>query len=104
MIYIWCNQNFPKTKQVFEETCNSIKRIIAQRSQASQESEKQLQQEQEALLEADYQKAIAAIQNAQSSDELHYPANYFKGSKYEQNILNACQAKSDMEGWSAWKF
>lgn len=60
-----------------------------------------MQQEHEALLEADYQKALAAIQNAQGANDLKYPAEYFKGGKYEQQILNACQAKMDMEGWSA---
>ncbi|WP_338558177.1 ATP-binding protein [Acinetobacter sp. KS-LM10] len=87
-------------QQVFEETCNSIRKIIDQQAQSNQQSEQQLQQEQDSLLEADYQKALVAIQNAQSSSELQYPADYFKGGKYEQNILNACQAKMDMEGWS----
>lgn len=71
-------------QQVFEETCNSIKRIIEQKAKSNQESGKHLQHEQDALLEADYQKALAAIQNAQSANDLKYPADYFKGGKYEQ--------------------
>ncbi|OTG82385.1 ATP-binding protein [Acinetobacter sp. ANC 4648] len=88
-------------QQVFEETCSSIRKIIDRNTQSNQESEQQLQQEQDALLDDDYQKALAAIQNAQNENDLQYPAGYFKGSKYEQNILNACQAKMDMEGWAA---
>jgi hypothetical protein len=41
------------------------------------------------------------IQKAPNINALNRPAEYFRGSKYEQNILNACQAKSDMEGWSS---
>lgn len=88
-------------QQVFEETCASIRRIIEQKAQASQQTERQIQNEHEALLESDYQKALQAIQSAQAAADLQYPAEYFKGTKYEQSILNACQAKSDMEGWSA---
>ena len=88
-------------QQVFEETCNGIRKIIEQRVQSNQASENQLQQEQDVLLEADYNKALAAIQNAQNSHDLEYPANYFSGTKYEIQISNACQAKADMEGWSA---
>ena len=88
-------------QQVFEETCSSIRKIIKQRAQSNQESEKQLQQEQDTLLQADYEKALVAIQAAESPNDLKYPADYFKGGKYEQEVLNACQAKMDMEGWSA---
>ena len=88
-------------QQVFEETCNGIRKIIEQRVQSNQASENQLQQEQDALLEADYNKALAAIQNAQNLHDLEYPANYFSRTKFEIQISNACQAKADMEGWSA---
>ena len=44
-------------QQVFEETCNGIRKIIEQRVQSNQASENQLQQEQDVLLEADYNKA-----------------------------------------------
>ncbi|OTG82181.1 hypothetical protein B9T27_07970 [Acinetobacter sp. ANC 4648] len=88
-------------QQVFEETCSSIRKIIDRNTQSNKESEQQLQQEQDALLDDDYQKALAAIENAQNENDLQYPAGYFKGSKYEINILNACQAKMDMEGWAA---
>ncbi|WP_151829103.1 ATP-binding protein [Acinetobacter radioresistens] len=88
-------------QQKFEETCAGIQKIIERNQQAQQESEKQLQADHEAQAEADYQKALEIIKNAEQESELQYPADYFKGSKYEQLILNACQAKKDMEGWSA---
>lgn len=88
-------------QQVFEETCKSIRKIIEQKLQSNKESENQLQQEQDSMFQADFQKALIDIQNAQSPNDLHYPANYFSGSKFEMQINNACQAKADMEGWSA---
>ena len=88
-------------QQVFKETCDGLQRKIQKMAKSAQEFEAQQFNEQEALLEADYQKALNAIQAAQNSNELQYSADYFKGTKYEQQILNACQAKSDMEGWSA---
>lgn len=45
--------------------------------------------------------ALKHIEDAQSINDLDYPAKYFKGTKYELNIINACTAKKDMEGWSA---
>ncbi|RFC81316.1 ATP-binding protein [Acinetobacter sichuanensis] len=88
-------------QQKFDETCAAINSIIQRNQQANQENEQQLQAEQEARLDNDYQMALADIQKAQSVNDLDKPANYFRGSKYETQILNACQAKSDMEGWTA---
>lgn len=88
-------------QQVFEETCGGIKKIIQQNLQAQQANEKQLIEQQEKTLESDYQIALKHVEAAQSPNDLDYSVNYFKGTKYEQNILNACAAKSDMEGWTA---
>ncbi|MCU4423196.1 ATP-binding protein [Acinetobacter sp. WU_MDCI_Abxb74] len=88
-------------QQVFEETCGGIKKIIQQNLQAQQANEKQLIEQQEKTLESDYQIALKHIEAAQSPNDLDYSVNYFKSTKYEQNILNACTAKSDMEGWTA---
>lgn len=74
----------------------------AQRNkQAHQDNEQQLQAENDARLDSDYQLALKDIKNASNANVLNRPADYFRGTKYEQQILNACQAKSDMEGWSA---
>lgn len=88
-------------QQKFEETCAGIHSIIQRNQQAHQANEQQLHAENEARLENDYQAALKDIQNASHINDLNHPADYFKGTKYEQQILNACQAKSDMEGWSA---
>lgn len=88
-------------QQVFEETCEGIKKIIQQTQQAQQANEQRLIEQQEKTLESEYQIALKHIEAAQSPNDLDYSANYFKGTKYEQNILNACTAKKDMEGWSA---
>jgi len=88
-------------QQVFEETCDGIKKIIQQDQQAQQANEQRLIEQQEMTLENEYQLALKHIESAQSFNDLDYPANYFKGTKFEQNIINACTAKKDMEGWSA---
>jgi len=88
-------------QQKFDETCAGIHSIIQRTQKAEQANEQQLHAENEARLENDYQAALKDIQSASHINDLNRPANYFKGSKYEQQILNACQAKSDMEGWSA---
>lgn len=88
-------------QQKFEETCAGIHSIIQRNQQAQQANEQQLHAENEARLENDYQAALKDIQSASHINDLNRPADYFKGTKYEQQILNACQAKSDMEGWSA---
>jgi len=88
-------------QQKFDETCSGIQSIIQRNKQAHQANEQQLQAENDARLENDYQMALKDIEHAKSTNDLDKPAKYFRGSKYETQILNACQAKSDMEGWSA---
>ena len=88
-------------QQKFDETCAGIHSIIQRTHQTQQANEQQLQAENEARLESDYQAALKDIHQANNLNDLKRPSAYFKGTKYEQNILNACQAKSDMEGWSA---
>ena len=87
-------------QQIFDDTCQGIKSMIQRSNKAQLENEKQMQAEFEAQLENDYQAALQDIQNAKSINDLNRPADYFKESKYATLILNACQAKSDMEGWT----
>lgn len=51
-------------------------------------------------LEADYKKALVVIQNAKSREELAYPYSFFEKTEYAQQIINACKAKCDLEGWA----
>lgn len=88
-------------QQIFDETCQSIRSMIQNLQKAQQVNEAQMQAETDAQLESDHQIALKEIQHAKSIHDLNKPADYFRGTKYEQSILNACQAKSDMEGWSA---
>lgn len=88
-------------QQKFDETCAGIQAIIERNKQAHQANEKQLQTESDSRLESEYNLALQDIQKATNINALNRPAEYFRGTKFEQNILNACQAKSDMEGWSA---
>lgn len=88
-------------QQVFDETCTSIRNIIERNKAAQHESEQQLQQDHLKQLNADCVSALEQIQKAQHEDELQYPRDYFRGTAHEKTILNACQAKMDMEGWAA---
>lgn len=88
-------------QQKFDETCSGIKSIIQRNQQAQKANEQQLQAENDARLESDFQLALKDIEHAKSLKDLDKPANYFSNTKFEQLINNACQAKSDMEGWSA---
>ncbi|MDF2418449.1 AAA family ATPase [Acinetobacter beijerinckii] len=88
-------------QQKFDETLAGIQTIIDRNKQAHQANEQQLQTESDSRLENDYKLALQDIQKATNVNALNKPADYFRGTKFEQNILNACQAKSDLEGWSA---
>ncbi|WP_336936533.1 ATP-binding protein [Acinetobacter beijerinckii] len=88
-------------QQKFDETLAGIQTIIERNKQAHQANEQQLQTESDSRLEKDYKTALQDILKATNINALNKPADYFRGTKFEQNILNACQAKSDMEGWSA---
>lgn len=88
-------------QQVFEETCASIRKIIERNQISQQESDQQLHQDHLNQLNDDCVKALEQIQKAGHEDELKYPKEYFRGTTHEQTILKACQAKMDMEGWTA---
>lgn len=49
--------------------------------------------------EAEYSQALADIANATDKAVLGAAYNYFLGSKFAQQITNACAAKSDQMGW-----
>lgn len=87
-------------QQKFDETCRVIQSSIQRIKNTQNENEQQMQAEHDARLDSDYLRALEDIQNAKNLNDLNSPSSYFKGSKYETQILNACQAKSDMEGWS----
>lgn len=46
-----------------------------------------------------YQDGLDAIQRATDPNILKAVYNTLKGTAYEQNVINACKAKRDLEGW-----
>ncbi|MDH0031368.1 MULTISPECIES: ERF family protein [unclassified Acinetobacter] len=49
----------------------------------------------------DFQQALNSIHHTQNEDDLGVIYRQFKGTRYENQIVQACKAKKDMEGWSA---
>lgn len=52
-------------------------------------------------LTQDFQQALNAIHHADKEADLGPIYKQFKGTCYEAQIVQACKAKKDMEGWSA---
>ncbi|EXS35243.1 DUF1071 domain-containing protein [Acinetobacter sp. 826659] len=52
-------------------------------------------------LTAEFQQALHAIHNTQNEADLATIYKRFKGTSFENQIVKACKAKKDMEGWSA---
>jgi len=49
----------------------------------------------------DFQQALNAIHHTDKEADLGVIYKQFKGTRYEAQIVQACKAKKDMEGWSA---
>ena len=52
-------------------------------------------------LTQDFQQALNEIHHADKEADLGPIYKQFKGTRYEAQIVQACKAKKDMEGWSA---
>ncbi|MNH34047.1 hypothetical protein D3C79_946150 [compost metagenome] len=52
-------------------------------------------------LTVNFQQALQAIQHTQNEADLATIYKRFKGTSFESQIVKACKAKKDMEGWSA---
>lgn len=59
----------------------------------------QSQPQQHPATESEYAQALSDITNAQEKSVLAGAYNYFLGSRFAQQITNACTAKSDQMGW-----
>lgn len=77
------NQNQPPAQQ--------------QRQQQNQNAQPNAAQQ----LTNDFQQALNAIHHTDKEAELGEIYKQFKGTRYENQIVQACKAKKDMEGWSA---
>ncbi|MCH7294127.1 ERF family protein [Acinetobacter higginsii] len=78
-----------------------------QRNQNQQPAQQRQQQNQNAPANAaiqltnDFQQALNAIHHTDKEADLGAIYKQFKGTRYEAQIVQACKAKKDMEGWSA---
>lgn len=53
------------------------------------------------LNSAEFQQALQAIHHTQNEADLGTIYKRFKGTSFESQIVKACKAKKDMEGWNA---
>lgn len=79
-----------------------------QRNQNQQPAQQQCQQQNQNAqpnaaqqLTNDFQQALNAIHHTDKEADLGVIYKQFKGTRYEAQIVQACKAKKDMEGWSA---
>lgn len=80
-----------------------------QRSQNQPPAQQQQSQQQNKMAPAnaaqqltqEFQQALNAIHHADTEADLGVIYKQFKGTRYEPQIVKACKAKKDMEGWSA---
>ena len=79
-----------------------------QRNQNQQPAQQQRQQQNQTAqpnaaqqLTNDFQQALNAIHHTDKEADLGAIYKQFKGTRYENQIVQACKAKKDMEGWSA---
>jgi len=68
---------------------------------AAQPQQQQQQPNAAQQLTAEFQQALQAIQHTQNETDLATIYKCFKGTSFESQIVKACKAKKDMEGWSA---
>lgn len=74
-----------------------------QAAQPQQQQTPQNQQHPNAAqqLTAEFQQALQVIHHTQNEADLGTIYKRFKGTSFESQIVKACKAKKDMEGWSA---
>jgi|GEM_PF-1750216 len=90
-LYIYAGEDLPE-----EKTQQTAAQPLHQQTPQNQQQPNAAQQ-----LTADFQQALQAIQHTQNEADLATIYKRFKGTSFESQIVKACKAKKDMEGWSA---
>jgi hypothetical protein len=88
-LYIYAGEDLPEE----EKTAQSQQQQTPQNQQQPPNAAQQLT--------AEFQQALQAIQHTQNEADLATIYKRFKGTSFESQIVKACKAKKDMEGWSA---
>ncbi|MDC4632948.1 DUF1071 domain-containing protein [Acinetobacter baumannii] len=92
-LYIYAGEDLPEEEKTQQ---------TAAQPQQQQTPQNQKQQPNAAqLLTAEFQQALHAIHHTQNEADLVTIYKRFKGTSFESQIVKACKAKKDMEGWSA---
>ncbi|MBJ9739642.1 DUF1071 domain-containing protein [Acinetobacter oleivorans] len=92
-LYIYAGEDLPEEEKTQQAA------VQPQQQQTSQNQQQQPNAAQQ--LTVDFQQALQAIQHTQNEADLAIIYKRFKGTSFESQIVKACKAKKDMEGWSA---
>ncbi|MBU3096321.1 DUF1071 domain-containing protein [Acinetobacter baumannii] len=91
-LYIYAGEDLPEEEKTHQAA-------QAQQQQTPQNQQQQPNAAQQ--LTAEFQQALHAIHHTQNEADLATIYKRFKGTSFESQIVKACKAKKDMEGWSA---
>lgn len=91
-LYIYAGEDLPEEEKTHQAA-------QAQQQQTPQNQQRQPNTAQQ--LTAEFQQALHAIHHTQNEADLATIYKRFKGTSFESQIVKACKAKKDMEGWSA---
>ncbi|MCU4409642.1 DUF1071 domain-containing protein [Acinetobacter oleivorans] len=92
-LYIYAGEDLPEEEKA--------QQTAAQPQQQQTPQNRQQQPNAAQQLTAEFQQALQAIQHTQNEADLATIYKRFKGTSFESQIVKACKAKKDMEGWSA---
>ncbi|MFL9510757.1 DUF1071 domain-containing protein [Acinetobacter baumannii] len=92
-LYIYAGEDLPEEEKT--------QQAAAQPQQQQPPQNQQQQPNAAQQLTAEFQQALQAIQHTQNEADLATIYKRFKGTSFESQIVKACKAKKDMEGWSA---
>ncbi|WP_127491056.1 Sak single strand annealing protein [Acinetobacter calcoaceticus] len=92
-LYIYAGEDLPEEEKTQQKTAQPQQQQTPQNQQQPPNAAQQLT--------AEFQQALQAIQHTQNEADLATIYKRFKGTNFESQIVKACKAKKDMEGWSA---
>ncbi|ENU08625.1 Sak single strand annealing protein [Acinetobacter calcoaceticus] len=92
-LYIYAGEDLPEEEKTQQKTAQPQQQQTPQNPQQQPNAAQQLT--------AEFQQALQAIQHTQNEADLATIYKRFKGTSFESQIVKACKAKKDMEGWSA---
>ncbi|WP_416631397.1 DUF1071 domain-containing protein [Acinetobacter baumannii] len=92
-LYIYAGEDLPEEEKTQQGAAQPQQQQIPQNQQQPPNAAQQLT--------AEFQQALQAIHHTQNEADLATIYKRFKGSSFESQIVKACKAKKDMEGWSA---